>query len=97
MITIASIKAAVAHRYGLHVADLVSPDKHRRVAHPRQFAMCMAKHLTHHSRSEIGRRFGGRDHTTVLYADRVVIQRLRQDPALRDDMRAIRQAVAGAR
>lgn len=66
--TIQDIQKAVADYYHVSVADLLSPRRHRPIARPRQVAMYLAKHLTEESLPGIGRAFGGRDHTTVLYA-----------------------------
>ncbi len=71
-ITIDSIQKTVAAYYKIRVADLLSKRKTRSVARPRQVAMALAKELTRYSLPEIGDRFGGRDHTTVLHACRRV-------------------------
>ncbi len=71
-ITIDTIQKAVAAYYKIRVADLLSKRKTRSVARPRQVAMALAKELTRYSLPEIGDRFGGRDHTTVLHACRRV-------------------------
>jgi chromosomal replication initiator protein len=69
-ITVDDIQKATAEYYGLKQADLVSACRARAVARPRQTAMWLAKHLTTRSLPDIGRRFGNRDHTTVLHAVR---------------------------
>jgi chromosomal replication initiator protein len=56
------------------MADLLSKRRSRSVARPRQMAMALAKELTNHSLPEIGDAFGGRDHTTVLHACRVITE-----------------------
>lgn len=66
-ITIDEIQRKTADYYGLKLADLLSPRRAREVARPRQVAMYLAKKLTPRSLPEIGRRFGGRDHTTVMH------------------------------
>ena len=71
-ITIDSIQKTVAAYYKIRVGDLLSKRKTRSVARPRQVAMALAKELTRYSLPEIGDRFGGRDHTTVLHACRRV-------------------------
>ncbi|MBC7519926.1 MAG: chromosomal replication initiator protein DnaA [Sandarakinorhabdus sp.] len=67
-LTIDEIQRKVAEYYALKMADLLSARRAREVARPRQVAMYLAKKLTPRSLPEIGRRFGGRDHTTVMHA-----------------------------
>ena len=67
-VTIDEIQRRVAEYYTLKLADLLSARRAREVARPRQVAMYLAKRLTPRSLPEIGRRFGGRDHTTVMHA-----------------------------
>lgn len=67
-LTIDDIQRKVAEHYKLKMADLLSARRAREVARPRQVAMYLAKKLTPRSLPEIGRRFGGRDHTTVMHA-----------------------------
>ena len=69
-ITIEDIQKRVAEHYGLRMADMLSARRARAVARPRQVAMYLAKQLTPRSLPEIGRKFGGRDHTTVMHAIR---------------------------
>ncbi len=72
LITIENIQRTVAEYYKVKIADLLSKRRSRSVARPRQVAMALAKELTNHSLPEIGDAFGGRDHTTVLHACRVI-------------------------
>jgi chromosomal replication initiator protein len=67
-ITIDEIQRKVAEYYAVKLSDLLSARRAREVARPRQVAMYLAKRLTPRSLPEIGRRFGGRDHTTVMHA-----------------------------
>jgi chromosomal replication initiator protein len=67
-LTIDEIQRKVAEHYRLKLTDLLSARRAREVARPRQVAMYLAKKLTPRSLPEIGRRFGGRDHTTVMHA-----------------------------
>ena len=71
-VSIENIQKIVAEYYKIRVADLHSKRRTRSVARPRQIAMALAKSLTSHSLPEIGDAFGGRDHTTVLYACRKI-------------------------
>ena len=72
LVTIENIQKTVAEYYKIRVADLLSKRRSRSIARPRQMAMALAKELTTHSLPEIGDAFGGRDHTTVLHACRVM-------------------------
>lgn len=74
LITIENIQKTVAEYYKVKVADLLSKRRSRSVTRPRQMAMALAKELTNHSLPEIGDAFGGRDHTTVLHACRVIVE-----------------------
>lgn len=72
LVTIDNIQKTVAEYYKIRVADLLSKRRSRSITRPRQMAMALSKELTNHSLPEIGDAFGGRDHTTVLHACRVV-------------------------
>lgn len=72
LISIENIQRTVAEYYKIKIADLLSKRRSRSVARPRQVAMALAKELTNHSLPEIGDAFGGRDHTTVLHAYRLI-------------------------
>ncbi len=80
-VSIENIQKTVAEYYKIRVADLHSKRRTRSVARPRQIAMALAKSLTSHSLPEIGYAFGGRDHTTVLYACRK-IEELRSEEVI---------------
>jgi chromosomal replication initiator protein len=67
-VTIEEIQRQVASHYKIRVSDIYSARRSRAIARPRQIAMYLAKHLTQRSLPEIGRKFGGRDHTTVMHA-----------------------------
>ena len=71
-VSIENIQKIVAEYYKIRVADLHSKRRTRSITRPRQIAMALTKHLTNHSLPEIGDAFGGRDHTTVLYACRKI-------------------------
>ena len=73
-ITIDEIQRKVAEHYNLRLTDMHSARRSRNVARPRQVAMYLCKKLTTRSLPEIGRKFGGRDHTTVMHADRKIRQ-----------------------
>ena len=67
----------------------------RQVARPRQVAMYLAKQLTTRSLPEIGRKFGGRDHTTVMHAVRKIDELRREDAGLAEDIELLRRSLEG--
>lgn len=79
MVTIERIKKLVAEYFNIRVADLDSKSRARNITRPRQLAMALSKELTNHSLPEIGDKFGGRDHTTVLHACRKVRELIQSD------------------
>lgn len=81
-ITIPLIQAAVAEYYRLDIRELKMRKRTRAIAFPRQIAMYLARELTGHSLPVIGQEFGGRDHTTVLYACEKIAQEIQIDPDL---------------
>ncbi len=80
-----NIQKTVADYYQIRLSDLLSMNRSRSLARPRQLAMALAKELTEHSLPEIGRAFGGRDHTTVLHACRTIRELCATDGKLRQD------------
>src|ERR1700748_3176396 len=84
--SIEDIQRKTAEFYKLDVKDFHSPQRARRVARPRQVAMYLARKLTTRSLPEIGRRFGGRDHTTVLHACRRIEALIDEDPLFRQEV-----------
>jgi chromosomal replication initiator protein len=85
LVTIDNIQKTVAEYFKIRVSDLTSKSRSRSVTRPRQMAMALAKELTSHSLPEIGERFGGRDHTTVLHACRKVKELRDQDLRINED------------
>lgn len=81
-ITIEEIQRKVAEHFNIRISDLVSARRGKNVARPRQVAMFLCKLLTTRSFPEIGRKFGGRDHTTVMYAVRRIEELRQDDPEL---------------
>jgi chromosomal replication initiator protein len=71
-VTIEDILRVVTSRFNVRLADLQSKKRSRSIAFPRQVCMFLARNLTRHSLEEIGGYFGGRDHSTVLHADRTI-------------------------
>ncbi len=90
-ITIEEIQKRVAEHFNIRVADMHSARRARAVARPRQVAMYLAKQLTSRSLPEIGRKFGGRDHTTVMHAVRKVDQLRESDPGFAEDVDLLRR------
>ncbi len=85
-VRIEDIQKLVAARYNVSRADILSDRRTAAVVKPRQIAMYLAKALTLRSLPEIGRRFGGRDHTTVLHAVRKVEKAIEDDRVLHDEV-----------
>jgi len=84
-VTITNIQKMVAEYYKIRTSDLLSVKRSRTIARPRQIAMTLAKELTSHSLPEIGESFGGRDHTTVLYATRKIAELREADLRIEED------------
>jgi len=94
-ITIDEIQKKVAEHFNIRVADMHSARRARAVARPRQVAMYLAKQLTPRSLPEIGRKFGGRDHTTVIHAVRKIEELSAYDPTFREDVDLLRRLLQG--
>ena len=77
-VTIEEIQKRVAEHYNMRLADMSSARRARNVARPRQVAMYLAKQLTSRSLPEIGRKFGNRDHTTVMYANKKITELMKE-------------------
>ncbi len=92
-LTIDEIQRRVAEHYALKINDLLSERRSRDVARPRQVAMYLAKLLTPRSLPEIGRRFGGRDHTTVMHALKRIEELRATDHELDHDISQLRRAL----
>ncbi len=86
LITIENIQKTVGEYYKIRLTDLLAKKRTRSLARPRQIAMALAKELTNHSLPEIGMAFGGRDHTTVLHACRVVEELRATDSRIAEDV-----------
>lgn len=90
-VTIDDIQKRVAEHFNIRVADMHSARRARAVARPRQVAMYLAKQLTSRSLPEIGRKFGGRDHTTVMHAVRRIDELMQNDSTLSEDVELLRR------
>ena len=94
-ITVDDIQKATSEHFGLKQADLISERRNRSIARPRQAAMWLCKLLTTRSLPDIGRRFGGRDHTTVLHAVRRIEALKKDDPQLTRDLETLTRKLRG--
>ncbi len=90
-VTIDEIMRKVAEHYCLRLGEMTSARRARAVARPRQVAMYLSKSLTTKSLPEIGRRFGGRDHTTVMHAVRKIEQLIEVDAQIAEDVELLRR------
>ena len=90
-VTIDEIQKRVAEHYNIRLADMHSARRARAVARPRQVAMYLSKQLTPRSLPEIGRKFGGRDHTTVMHAVRKIEELRAIDRTLAEDIDLLRR------
>jgi chromosomal replication initiator protein len=88
------ILAAVSERFGVRPETLAGKRRTQTIALPRQVAMYLMRHLTELSLVEIGRVFGGRDHSTVIHACRQVADRIQHDDAFRDKVNGLFSTVA---
>lgn len=92
-ITVEEIQRRVSEHFNIRLSDMLGPKRLRSFARPRQVAMFLAKHLTSRSLPEIGRRFGGRDHTTVLHGVKKIEELCQSDSQLADDVEMLRRAL----
>lgn len=95
LVTIDNIQKTVADFYKIRVADLLAKKRSRSIARPRQMAMALSKELTTHSLPEIGDAFGGRDHTTVLHACRVIKDLRESDLRCKEEYQNLLRTLAG--
>ncbi|MFC0634483.1 chromosomal replication initiator protein DnaA [Brevundimonas balnearis] len=94
-ITVDEIQKATAEHFNLRQADLLSERRTRAIARPRQIAMYLCKQLTTRSYPDIGRRFGGRDHTTVLHGVRKIEELMPKDDQIAKDVEALIRKLRG--
>ena len=93
-ISVDVIQKRVAAHYGVRVSEMFSARRARNIARPRQIAMYLAKNLTSLSYPEIGRQFGGRDHTTVMHAVKTIENLMKSDAQLSEDVELIKSILA---
>jgi len=93
-IKIEDILRIISRHFGVSKGDLLSQRRHRSVVWPRQVGMYLAKQLTARSLPEIGRRFGNRDHTTVLHAIRKIEGELAGNPRLKEELEELKRLLS---
>ena len=90
-VTVEEIQRKVAEHYNIRLSDMIGPKRLRTIARPRQVAMYLAKQMTTRSLPDIGRRFGGRDHTTIMHGVRKVEELRSNDTQLAEDLELLRR------
>ncbi|HKZ05641.1 MAG TPA: chromosomal replication initiator protein DnaA [Methylomirabilota bacterium] len=93
IVTIDHIQRKVAEFFGIKLTDLRAQNRTKAIAFPRQIAMYLSRQLTHASLSEVGRAFGGKDHTTVLHGVEKIQQMLQEDPKFKKTIDSITQSI----
>jgi len=92
-VTVEEIQRKVSEHYNIRLSDMVGPKRVRNFARPRQIAMYLSKHMTSRSLPDIGRRFGGRDHTTVMHGVKKIEELKVIDSQIADDLELLRRAL----
>jgi chromosomal replication initiator protein len=92
-ITVEEIQRKVSEFYNIRMSDIVGPKRLRSYARPRQVAMYLCKQLTSRSLPEIGRRFGGRDHTTIMHGVRRIEELKSTDGQIAEDVEILRRTL----
>lgn len=93
---VSEIQHAICNRFGVSLMELTSDRRPKYLVRPRQLGMYLARHLTQRSYPEIGRYFGGRDHTTVMYAVRKIDELRAQDPTINSDVLTLSETITNA-
>ncbi len=94
-VTVEDIQKAVAAQFTVTIDDLISKRRTQTIVRPRHIAMYLCKTMTTRSLPDIGRRFGKRDHSTVIHAVNKIAERLPSDAALADDVEAVKRRLRG--
>ncbi len=92
-VTIEEIQRQVSEHFNIRLSDLVGPKRLRVFARPRQVAMYLCKQMTSRSLPEIGRRFGGRDHTTIMHGVKRIEELCRKDVQMAEDVELLRRTL----
>jgi chromosomal replication initiator protein len=93
VITMEHIQRKVAEFFGIKLSDMRAKNRTKSVAFPRQIAMYLSRQLTHSSLSDIGRAFGGKDHTTVIHAVSKLQLLIQEDPKLKQTIDSLTQGI----
>jgi len=88
-VSIETILRTVADHFGVKASEITGKRRHKSISNPRQICMYLARRLTDYSLVEIGGQFGGRDHTTVIYANEKIARELEKNSRLKEDLDAI--------
>ena len=94
VITLEDVQDAVARRFQVKVSELESKRRTKTVVHPRQIAMYLSRELTNASFPEIGREFGGKDHTTIIHACRQIEKTMDKDTSLRTTVDRLKEEIS---
>lgn len=92
-VTVEEIQRKVSDHYNIRLSDMIGPKRLRSYARPRQVAMYLCKQMTSRSLPEIGRRFGGRDHTTVMHGVKRIEELKISDGQIAEDLELLRRAL----
>lgn len=92
-VSIDEIQRRVAEHYNIRLSEMIGPTRVRTVARPRQIAMYLCKRMTTRSLPEIGRRFGGRDHTTIMHGVKRIEELKQKDTQIADDLELLRRSL----
>src|SRR5262249_16776231 len=95
ILTIEHIQRKTAEFFTITLADMRAKNRTKAIAFPRQVAMYLARQLTHASLTDVGRAFGGKDHTTVLHAHEKVQSLLHNDPKFKKTLDSLTQIING--
>ena len=93
VITMEHIQRKVTEFFGIKLSDMRAQNRTKSVAFPRQIAMYLSRQLTHASLSDVGRAFGGKDHTTVLHAVTKLQALIQEDPKLKQTIDTLVQGI----
>ena len=96
IVSMDDIQETVGARFHVKVSDLKSRCRSKTLVHPRQIAMYLCRELTDSSYPEIGRQFGGKDHTTIIHACKQVIKAKDSDSALSATLDSLKEQILGA-
>ena len=95
-VSIGEIQRQVAQHFNIRVDEMHSKRRSKNIVHPRQIAMYLAKHMTSSSYPEIGQKFGGRDHTTIMHGVAKIEKAMHEDPAVMDDIKILKTLLSTA-